>query len=316
VAWSLLLPWDVMTRSALSLATLLAMASLATAQDRASVTVDADGEAEMLEAINALRAEEGLQPLQRHEGLDDAALRHSADMAQHRELVHVSERTGDPSARVEEAGVETPRVAENIAKHRSTRGALQSIFDSPPHRAQLLDSGFTHIGLSAVEGPDGIYVTQVLGVVAARVEAQVPALPPPSVTENAPAARNPNAIPPAPAPPQAQQPPQPQQGQQAPPAQQTRVQAPMAQRAQTPTMRVPPRHRRVAGYWLFHGSRWWYFPVPAGAVPGQVIYPDANVQGPPPGYQARSPQRAPQRTIVRQPPQRQPRTTTRTIYWY
>ena len=91
---------------------------------------------------------------------------HSVDMASYGELVHVSARTGDPARRVGEAGVSTTRIAENIARHADTLGAYDSIVASEAHRSQLVDSTFTHIGLAAVIGRDGVYVTQVLAALA------------------------------------------------------------------------------------------------------------------------------------------------------
>ena len=85
-------------------------------------------------------------------------------------------------------------------------------------------------------------------------------------------------------------------------------------------MRMPQTRRRVAGYWIFHGQRWWYFPVPPRAVPGQILHPDPNIQGPPPGYRPVQPRRPLVRPAQPPPPVRyrtQPRPTRRgTVYWY
>ena len=265
----------------------------------------------MLERINALRAHENLPPLSRHEGLDAAARAHSVDMAANRQLVHVSARTGDPAQRVREAGVSTTRIAENIARHATTPGAQDSILASDAHRAQLLDPNFTHIGLAAVTAPDGIYVTQVMATLAAPPAA---ALPPPSVSEidPEPEASEPEAIADTPPPPQLDT------DVAAQPQPQAQAQVPQ----QIPSMRMPRTHRRVAGYWIYHGERWWFFPVPPRARPGQLLQPDPNVQGPPPGYQ--QPQQAQVRPAApppvryrTQPQQQRPsQDPQRTIYWY
>ena len=82
----------------------------------------------------------------------------------------------------------------------------------------------------------------------------------------------------------------------------------------------------VAGYWVHQQGRWWYFPVPAGAQPGQLILPDPSMEGPPPGYEnGVQPQPMPGAQRVR--PRRRvvrPRGRTGvlsprrggTIYWY
>lgn len=280
--------------------------------------VDGDGEAAMLVRINALRAEAGAPPLQRHEGLDEAARTHSLDMASHEQLVHVSPRTGDPNARARDAGVSALRIAQNIARHATTAGALASIVASAPHRAQLLDPSFTHVGLASVASPEGMYVTQVL----ANLAPPPAELPPPAVSEvPAPAPQvaevelRPSA-PPAPAAPVA-----PAAPQTAPDAPEATAPPAAEAPAQAPMMRVPSTHRRVAGYWIQHGGRWWYFPVPATAQPGQLLQPDLNVQGPPPGY--RPPRNAPTRGPAPPPPVAYPAQQTAprvapntTIRWY
>ncbi|MEM9865876.1 MAG: CAP domain-containing protein, partial [Myxococcota bacterium] len=139
---------------------------------------DRAGEARMLRRINALRAQVGHEPLARHEGLDRAATIHSQDLANAGELVHVSARTGTPADRMQQAEVDAERMAQNIARNDNTAGALAALLESEGHRAQLLDSGFTHIGLAAVRGADGVYVTQVMAVLRPPREE---ALPPPAV---------------------------------------------------------------------------------------------------------------------------------------
>jgi len=41
---------------------------------------------------------------------------------------------------------------------------------------------------------------------------------------------------------------------------------------------------RVEGYWVYGSGRWWYYPMPPGAHPGQRLEPDLSVSGPPPGF--------------------------------
>lgn len=298
------------------LVTLVALAPLsAAAQQR-----DASGERRMLRAVNQLRAEVQLAPLERMDALDAAALVHSSDMAEHGELLHVSERTGTPADRMLQADVDAIRIAQNIARQPTTRRALDSILSSEAHRAQLLDPGFTHIGLAAVRGEGGVYVTQVL----ARIPQPEPEpeeepeepedlLPPPAAMD----------LPrPTPAqPPAALQAPRPEiEDIRVPEAPTTPAQPP------APTIRVPAGHRRVAGYWLQQHGRWWYFPVPPRAVPGTVLYADPNVHGPPPGVADDSttppaPSAPPNNVQVQvngrtqQPSWRSPRRNG-TIYWY
>lgn len=41
---------------------------------------------------------------------------------------------------------------------------------------------------------------------------------------------------------------------------------------------------RVEAYWVYGSGRWWYYPLPPDARPGQQLQPDLRVTGPPPGF--------------------------------
>ena len=306
----------------LSVVLLFALAAPASAQSRrAAARFDGAGEAGMLTQINELRAAANLGPLQRDEGLDEAARAHSRDLAAHSELVHVSERTGTPAARVRDAGVTAARIGENIARHATTAGAFQAIVGSEAHRAQLLEGSFTHVGLAAFQAADGVYVTQVLAVLHAPAE-----LPPPAVEE---------AELPAPTVEEVPAETRPATGDvtvedisdgddQVDAAQALDIPSPPdGMGSQVPRLRVPAGHRNVAGYWVHQQGRWWYFPVPANAQPDHLLMPDLNVEGPPPGVDDATPRAMParrpqvQRRAVRRPrggiisPRRGGQ-----IYWY
>ncbi len=158
---------------------------------------DLGGEAEIVANVNALRAEAGVEALSRDTALDRAAAVHSRDMAAHGELVHVSERTGNPADRVRRAGVEPERVGENIAQGADADAAYATIVASDVHRNQLLDPSFTHLGVAVVRGAEGVYLTQVFARLAPLAAPATP-LPPPSVQDVAPppaAAATPDAVP-------------------------------------------------------------------------------------------------------------------------
>jgi uncharacterized protein YkwD len=260
----------------------------------------AGDEGAILDAINMLRAAESLGPLVSHAGLMEAARRHSAEMAQAQALAHVSPTTGSPADRASAAGVRALRVTQNISRRPSAMAAHEAILASEAHRTQLLDPNATHIGVGLAPGPDGIYLTELM----ARLVPE-PALPPPSVADvPQPPPATPALVEPEPAQPDEYYPPEPApQVASVPPAPQAQPQQAYAQQqpqpqAQTtgtlPTLRLTRAHRGVAGYWLFHEGRWWYFPVPAGTRTGQLVYPDTTVQGSPPGYQGTPPAAATQ----------------------
>ncbi|MFT5358479.1 MAG: hypothetical protein ACI9KE_005718 [Polyangiales bacterium] len=252
---------------------------------------DTSGEARMLRRINVLRRQASHPPLQRDAGLDAAAAAHSQDMAQHGELGHVSERTGTPADRVRAANVQAARIAQNVARQQSSNAALAAILDSESHRAQLLDEQFTHIGLAAVRGESGVYLTQVVAHIPPPPAEQ---LPPPSVAELQPSAPSVEIETPRP---QLEGP-----GVPAPPAAAAGLNGPRP--VPVPSIRVPAGHRGVAGYWLQQHGRWWYFPVPAGVSPGTVVQPDLRFRGPPPGTSQNAPAASPARRGRRAQPAR------------
>jgi uncharacterized protein YkwD len=243
---------------------------------------DAEGEAEMLTRINEMRQAAGMNPLVRNPNLDAAARTHSADMAWHRDFNHVSARTGDPSARVAATGMTAAAVGENIARNATTLDALQALIASDPHRENLLNPQYTHIGLAAVQVEGEVWVTQVFArlpeAATAPVAPQAPANPiPPVLPAPVVPAPAPQSVAPAQPAPQVQQ--APQDGASVTGA----LPSPQVQQVQTNAQGQPQ------GYWVFSQGRWWYYPIPAGAQPGQVLQPDPNVQGPPPGYNGTQP---------------------------
>ena len=53
------------------------------------------------------------------------------------------------------------RVGENVASAGSLSSALSLLEQSPQHRANLLDGGFTRVGVGVVESGGRVYVTQI-----------------------------------------------------------------------------------------------------------------------------------------------------------
>jgi uncharacterized protein YkwD len=269
----------------------LALTPAARAQD------DAAGLEQMLARINQMRSAAGIGVLTRDPRLDAAAQVHSADMAANDLLDHVSPRTGAPDARVAAAGLPGVQVAENIALNADVMAAHAALVSSDAHRANLMNPALTHLGLAAARSARGVYVTQVFAILGGAAPAEAVAVappPPPPVVAQPPAEPAVAAAPAeasAPAPAELTAPPQ-------------------------VAAAVVPGARRVAGYWVSSQGRWWYYPLPADARPGQVLQPASLPPGAaPPGYSQQgaggplpvyaSPQYAPSQYA---PPQYAPRT--------
>ena len=246
----------------------LASASIARAQD------DTAALEQMVARINQMRSAAGIPTLSRDARLDRAARTHCVDMSTNDILEHVSPRTGDPTARVAAVGIPNVRVAENIALNADVAAAHAALVSSDAHRANLLDPLLTHIGVAASRSARGVYVTEVFATL--PTAAPPSALPPPAVAPPsagevvAPAAAAELALPAV-------------AEQIAPPAVAVPPAAPVAP---APAAAQPQAGaRRVAGYWVFSQSRWWYYPLPADARPGQPLQAAQLPPGAaPPGY--------------------------------
>lgn len=280
---------------------------------RADGPADA-AEQQVADSIASLRAAEHVAPLRRDADLDEAALLHAEDMATNQFVGHESPTSGDPAARVRSVGARVSRVGENVARAASTSEAVAGLVASASHRAQILSSDYTNFGVAVVEGEDGFYVVEVF---AARPAGD--ALPPPSAVDvpDAPYATVDGGF----APDAAAIAPDMGRSQQFQPSvdprftQSPQYATPSVPMATTPvvgpsgaptyaaygpqyggtattqgspdgapyvTLQAIPASN-VQGYWVNYNARWWYFPIPAGARPGQVLTVSSTVTGNPPG---------------------------------
>jgi uncharacterized protein YkwD len=119
--------------------------SLGSDDDGGPRTVD-----EMVRLVNAHRQEKGCAALAWLQPAADAAQAHSADMARRGYFDHVSPEGREPWDRLAAQGVRYSTMSENIAytPGGSARATLQLWIDSPGHRANLEDCGFTHHGIA------------------------------------------------------------------------------------------------------------------------------------------------------------------------
>ncbi|MEV8475706.1 CAP domain-containing protein [Streptomyces sp. NPDC051173] len=122
--------------------------------------------AEVVALTNAERASAGLPPLADDLLLGAAAQAHSADMVARDFYAHISPEGSRPWDRAAAAGCAHRGIGENIAcGQRSPAEVVRGWMDSPGHRANILDPGFTHIGIGFVGGGRaGTYWTQLFGL--------------------------------------------------------------------------------------------------------------------------------------------------------
>lgn len=119
----------------------------------------------ILELTNEERAREKIGPLVINAVLTRVARAHSANMLRQGEMKH--ELDGKrPAQRVDEAGYDYKRVAENIAwtDGVSLKEVMKNWMESKGHRENILNPGFDEIGVGIAKNDKGeMYFTQVFG---------------------------------------------------------------------------------------------------------------------------------------------------------
>jgi uncharacterized protein YkwD len=96
-------------------------------------------EAKIIQRTNAERARYGLRPLRVDPWLVKSARRHATWMTNSHSLTHTTQQVG-----------------ENIAMgQQSSAEAVRDWMNSPGHRANILNGGYTRIGAAAYMAPDG-----------------------------------------------------------------------------------------------------------------------------------------------------------------
>jgi len=114
-------------------------------------------ELRVLELTNIERANQGLPPLVWHETLAEAARRHSEDMMRTNRLSHTGSDGSTVTQRIERAGITNWRYnAENVAQgQRTPEEVVDSWMRSPGHRANILNTTSTHLGVGFVQRLEG-----------------------------------------------------------------------------------------------------------------------------------------------------------------
>ncbi|MGR4849523.1 CAP domain-containing protein [Streptomyces sp. LARHCF252] len=121
--------------------------------------------AAVTDLTNRERARAGLRPLAVDPLLTGAAQAHSTDMVARAFYSHTAPDGSRPWDRAAAAGSTRRSIGENIAcGQRSPADVVEGWMNSPGHRANILNPGFTHIGIGfAGGGRAGTYWTQLFG---------------------------------------------------------------------------------------------------------------------------------------------------------
>lgn len=109
-------------------------------------------EAKMVNLVNQARNGQGVKALTVNSQLVTLARRKSQDMVDKNYFSHTSPTYGSPFDMMKSAGVKYSTAGENIAGAATTESAHQNLMNSPGHRANILNSSFTQIGIGIVSG--------------------------------------------------------------------------------------------------------------------------------------------------------------------
>ncbi|KMN46812.1 CAP domain-containing protein [Bacillus sp. LK2] len=116
-------------------------------------------EQRVVELTNTERTKQGLPALKIDTELSKVARIKSEDMQKNNYFDHNSPTYGSPFDMMKKFGISYKSAGENIAQgQRTPEEVVQAWMNSAGHRANILNSGFTHIGVGYVES--GNYWTQ------------------------------------------------------------------------------------------------------------------------------------------------------------
>ncbi len=117
-------------------------------------------EKEVVRLVNEQRAKHGLKALTYDWELSRVARYKSQDMKDNGYFSHTSPTYGSPFQMMKSFGISYRSAGENIAKGQATPAAVVNAWmNSSGHRANILNSSFTHIGVGYVSS--GRYWTQM-----------------------------------------------------------------------------------------------------------------------------------------------------------
>ena len=117
-------------------------------------------EKEVVRLVNVERAKKGLNALTYDWQLARVARYKSQDMKDRGYFSHTSPVYGSPFQMMKSFGITYKTAGENIARGQATpQAVVDAWMNSQGHRANILNSSFTHIGVGYV--PNGRYWTQM-----------------------------------------------------------------------------------------------------------------------------------------------------------
>ncbi len=107
----------------------------------------------LLALVNQARAENGLSALSLNDSLSAVAQKKAEDMKNNNYFSHTSPTYGSPFDMIKNAGISYRSAGENIAMGQKTAEAVFNAWmNSSGHRANILSSKFTQMGIGVTDG--------------------------------------------------------------------------------------------------------------------------------------------------------------------
>jgi len=137
-----------------------------TARDDTVATTSDDAEKRLFAMLNHDRTSAGLPALVWDDRVAEVARKYSEEMHRTKVVAHVSPTSGSAADRVRAGKIKTAVVLENVARAYGVGEAHHGLMNSPGHRANIMSTAATHIGIGVVfgeeaEGRREMFVTQV-----------------------------------------------------------------------------------------------------------------------------------------------------------
>ena len=118
-------------------------------------------EQQMVDLVNQERTKAGLKPLAVDMRLVKVARMKSMDMIKNNYFGHQSPVYGSPFDLLKAQGITYKTAGENLAGNSSVTSAHTSLMNSAGHRANILNAGYTKIGIGIISGgPYGLMISQ------------------------------------------------------------------------------------------------------------------------------------------------------------
>ncbi len=119
-------------------------------------------EQQMFNLVNKERTAAGLKPLELDMRLVQQARLKSQDMSKLGYFDHYSPTYGSPFDQMKKAGITYRAAGENLAGAPTVQMAHEGLMNSPGHRANILNSMFTHVGIGVASSSKyGLLFTQM-----------------------------------------------------------------------------------------------------------------------------------------------------------